>query len=239
MNLFVGLGNPGAEYARQRHNVGFMALDAIAERTGGVTWRGKFQGEVADITLDGVKTVLLKPQTFMNESGRSVQQAARFYKMAPQDIIVFHDEVDLAPGKVRVKEGGGVAGHNGLKSVAAHVGQDFRRVRMGIGHPGHRDKVSGYVLHDFSKADLVWLEPLLDGIAEAAPLLARGDDANFMNQVARQRNGDGGGGAKKKPAKPARRNATTQPETDKARGRSANEGALAHMLRRLLGSGER
>jgi len=236
MKFFVGLGNPGAEYARQRHNVGFMALDRIADHAGGVSWRKKFQGQLADITLDGVKCVLLKPQTFMNDSGRSVQEASRFYKVAPGDIVVFHDEVDLAPGKVRVKSGGGAAGHNGLKSIAAHLGQDFRRVRIGVGHPGHKDRVPGYVLHDFSKADLAWLEPLLDDIAKAAPLLARDDDANFMNQVAHGRDASSAG--KKAPAKSARRKskAPAKPESDPD---GAGEGALAHMLRRLLGAGKR
>ena len=164
-----------------------MALERIAERAGGVSWRSKFQGQTADVVINGVKCVLLKPQTFMNESGRSVQEAARFYKIDPSDVLVLHDEVDLAPEKIRVKSGGGVAGHNGLKSVAAHIGSDFRRVRIGVGHPGQKDRVPGYVLRDFSKADLAWLEPLLDDIADASALLAQGDDANFMNQIARQR----------------------------------------------------
>jgi len=236
MKLFVGLGNPGAQYARQRHNVGFMALDAIAGRAGGVAWRGKFQGEVAELTLDGIRCVLLKPQTFMNESGRAVGEAARFHKIAPGDVVVFHDEVDLAPGKVRVKTGGGAAGHNGLKSIAAHLGPDFRRVRIGVGHPGHRDRVAGYVLHDFSKADRAWLEPLLEEIAAAAPALASGDDANFMNQVARKTGGEKP--AKRPPAK-AKKAAKREQAESGARGEPASEGALAHMLRRLLGAGER
>jgi PTH1 family peptidyl-tRNA hydrolase len=236
MKLIVGLGNPGADYARQRHNVGFMALEAIADQAGGVSWRKKFQGQLADVKLDGVRCVLLKPQTFMNESGRSIQEAARFYKIEASDIVVIHDEVDLAPGKVRVKTGGGVAGHNGLKSVAAHLGPDFRRVRIGVGHPGHKEKVPGYVLHDFSKSDLSWLEPLLDDIAKAAPLLVRDDDANFMNQIARGQSGAKPANAESK--KPARRksNAPAKPDSEQA---AAGEGALTHMLRRLLGSGGR
>lgn len=237
MKLFVGLGNPGAQYARQRHNVGFMALDAIAQRAGGVTWRNKFQGEVAELNLEGIRCVLLKPQTFMNESGRAVGEAARFYKIAPEDVIVFHDEVDLAPGKVRVKMGGGVAGHNGLKSVKAHLGPDFARVRIGVGHPGHKDRVAGFVLHDFSKADRAWLEPLLEEIAAAAALLARGDDANFMNQVARN-TGGADKPAKRPPAKPEKA-AKREKVKGAARDEPASEGALAHMLRRLLGAGER
>ena len=240
MKLIVGLGNPGAEYAGHRHNVGFMALERIAERSGGVSWRSKFQGQSADIVIDGVKCVLLKPQTFMNESGRSVQEAARFYKIEPSDVLVLHDEVDLEPAKVRLKSGGGVAGHNGLKSVAAHIGSNFRRVRIGVGHPGQKDRVPGFVLRNFSKADLAWLEPLLDDIADAAALLVTGDDANFMNQVARQRAGRSTP-TKKRPAetkqKPAPPKSTSLDMAD--RTGESYKGALAHLLRRLLGAGKR
>jgi len=183
--LFVGLGNPGPSYARQRHNVGFMALDAIAWRHRFSPWRRKFQGEICEGTLGAAKVLLLKPQTYMNLSGQSVGEAMRFFKVGLADIVVFHDELDLAPGRLRVKPGGGVAGHNGLKSLDAHLGsRDFKRVRIGIGHPGHKDRVTGHVLSDFHKSDGEWLEPMLDAIAEAAPLLAEGDDAGFMNRVA-------------------------------------------------------
>jgi PTH1 family peptidyl-tRNA hydrolase len=184
MKLFVGLGNPGGGYAKNRHNVGFMAADRIAARHGFGAWKGKFSGQLAEGRLDGEKCLLLKPATYMNESGRAVGEAMRFYKLAPSDVTVFYDELDLAPGKVRVKSGGGAAGHKGIRSIAAHIGADFQRVRIGIGHPGSKAKVQGYVLRDFAKADAAWLEPLLDAMADAAPKLAKGDDSGFMNAVA-------------------------------------------------------
>ena len=184
MQLFVGLGNPGAKYAGNRHNIGFMAMDRIAADHGAVPWRAKFQGEIAELRLGGGKALLLKPMTFMNESGRSVGEAMRFHKLAPGDVTVFHDELDLAPGKCRVKRGGGHAGHNGLRSIHAHLGPDYRRVRLGIGHPGHKDAVAGYVLRDFPKADADWLDDLLRGLSDGAPALADGDDARFANAVA-------------------------------------------------------
>lgn len=184
MQLFVGLGNPGAKYTRNRHNIGFMAVDAIAEGHGFGPWRAKFRGRVAEGVLAGHKVLLLKPETFMNLSGEAVSEAARFYKLGPGDITVFHDELDLAPGKLRVKRGGGHAGHNGLRSIHAHLGPDYTRVRLGIGHPGHKDAVSGYVLRDFPKADEAWLDDVLRGVADGAPELARGDTGRFMNAVA-------------------------------------------------------
>ncbi len=185
LRLFVGLGNPGPRHARNRHNVGFMAIDAIAARWHAASWRRRFRGEIAEADLDGVRTLLMKPRSFMNESGRAVAEAVRFYKLPLDRLVVFHDELDLAPGKLRVKLGGGTAGHNGLRSLAACLGSgDFKRVRIGIGHPGHKERVVPWVLSDFARADAVWLEPLLEAVAEAAPLLARGDDAGFMNRVA-------------------------------------------------------
>src|SRR6056297_3873976 len=184
MKLFVGLGNPGAKYARNRHNIGFMALDRIASDHGFAPWKAKFQGEVTEGRLGSDKVLLLKPGTFMNRSGQSVQAAMQFYKLEPSDVVVFHDELDLAPGKCRVKEGGGHAGHNGLRSIHAAIGAEYVRVRLGIGHPGHKDAVSGYVLHDFAKADRDWLDDLLRGIADGAPALAAGDGGRFMNAVA-------------------------------------------------------
>ncbi len=185
MKLFVGLGNPGDRHARHRHNVGFMAVERIAGRHGFGPWRSRFRGQLAEGQLGGERVWLLLPQTFMNESGRSVAEAARFMKLPPGDVVAFHDELDLAPGRVRVKAGGGVAGHNGLRSMDACLGtKDFRRVRIGIGHPGHKDRVVGHVLSDFHKAEGVWLEPLLDAVADAAPLLSAGDEASFMNRVA-------------------------------------------------------
>ncbi|MEQ9641683.1 MAG: aminoacyl-tRNA hydrolase [Alphaproteobacteria bacterium] len=184
MLLLVGLGNPGPEHARQRHNVGFMALERIIDRQRlGVT-RVRFQGQVNEGALAGEKVLGLRPMTYMNESGRAVAEAMRFYKLTPDDVVVIHDELDLAPGKLRVKQGGGAAGNNGIRSVMRHIGPDFRRVRIGVGHPGHKDAVLRHVLHDFSKVELQWLEPLLDAIAEAAPLLAQGDDPGFATRVA-------------------------------------------------------
>lgn len=184
MRLFVGLGNPGARYATNRHNVGFMAVDRIAADHGFAPWRTKFQGEVSEGRLGTERVVLLKPMTFMNLSGQSVGEAMRFFKLEPAYVTVFHDELDLAPGKCRVKEGGGHAGHNGLRSLHQHIGDDYARVRIGIGHPGHKDRVADYVLSDFAKADEAWLDDLLRGISDGAPALAAGDAARFMNAVA-------------------------------------------------------
>jgi PTH1 family peptidyl-tRNA hydrolase len=184
MKLFAGLGNPGAAYAGHRHNIGFMALDRIAADHGFSPWRSRFQGLAAEGRLGEDKVILLKPQTFMNLSGQSVAEALRFYKLTPADLVVFHDELDLAPGKARVKAGGGHAGHNGLRSIHSHLGDAYGRVRLGIGHPGHKDAVAAYVLHDFSKADRDWLEDLLQGLSDGAPALADGDAARFMNAVA-------------------------------------------------------
>ncbi|MBI1219692.1 MAG: aminoacyl-tRNA hydrolase [Rhodobacteraceae bacterium] len=184
MRLFVGLGNPGAQYARNRHNIGFMAVDRIAADHGFTPWRARFQGEVAEGRLGTEKVALLKPGTFMNLSGQSVGEAMRFFKLTPAEVTVFHDELDLAPGKLRLKQGGGHAGHNGLRSIHAHIGEAYGRVRMGIGHPGHKDRVAGYVLHDFGKADENWLEELLTGISDGAVALAEGDGSRFQNAVA-------------------------------------------------------
>lgn len=185
MKLFVGLGNPGAKYARNRHNVGFMAVERIAERHRFGPWKRKFQGLACDGEIAGEKVLLLKPDTYMNESGRAAGEAARFLKIAEGDVIAFHDELDLAPGKIRVKAGGGNAGHNGLRSLSAHIGNDYVRVRIGIGHPGAKELVHGWVLHDFAKADDAWLEPLLDAMADAAGRLATGDQGRFLTDVAR------------------------------------------------------
>ncbi|WP_039017165.1 aminoacyl-tRNA hydrolase [Halocynthiibacter namhaensis] len=183
MQLFVGLGNPGTKYARNRHNIGFMALDEIASDHGFAPWRRKFQGQVTEGRLGREKVVMLKPETFMNLSGQSVGEAMRFYKLSAKDVTVFHDELDLAPGRIKVKTGGGHAGHNGLRSMHQHITDAYRRVRMGIGHPGHKDRVSGYVLHDFAKADEVWLDDLLRGCSDGAAHLAEGDSAKFMNAI--------------------------------------------------------
>jgi peptidyl-tRNA hydrolase, PTH1 family len=170
MKLIVGLGNPGAKYAQNRHNIGFMALDEIASAHGFGPWRAKFQGQVSEGRLGSEKVILLKPETFMNLSGQAVGEAMRFHKLTPADIIVFHDEIDLAPAKIRCKTGGGHAGHNGLRSIHAHIGAEYDRVRMGVGHPGHKDAVPGFVLRDFPKADAEWLDDELRGIADAIGL---------------------------------------------------------------------
>lgn len=187
MKLFVGLGNPGPKHARNRHNVGFMAVDRISERHGFDKWSRKFQGSVASGRIGDVRVALLKPATFMNNSGQSVGEAARYYRIDRADIVVFHDELDLSPGKCRYKCGGGHAGHNGLRSIHRHVGNEYCRVRIGIGHPGQKHLVSPYVLGDFAKADMGWLDGVLDGIADGAPRLAAGDGSGFMNRVAASR----------------------------------------------------
>jgi PTH1 family peptidyl-tRNA hydrolase len=185
MLLLVGLGNPEPRYAGHRHNLGFMALDAIARGHGFGSWRSRFSSLICEGTLGSAKVLLQKPQTYVNRSGYAVAQAMRFYKLPLHDLVVIHDELDLAAGKLRVKTGGGVAGHNGLRSIAENLGtRDFRRVRVGIGHPGHKELVTGHVLGNFAAADKQWLEPLLDAMTTAAPLLATGDDAGFMNKVA-------------------------------------------------------
>lgn len=185
MKLFVGLGNPGAKYAGNRHNIGFMAVDRIAGDHGFSPWRRAHQGQVAEGRLGGEKVLLLKPETFMNLSGQAVRAAMDFFKLTPADITVFHDELDLAPGKIRVKAEGGHAGHNGLRSMHQHLGTDaYGRVRLGIGHPGHKDAVAGYVLHDFARDDQDWLDDLMRGISDGAAALAEGDSARFLNAVA-------------------------------------------------------
>jgi peptidyl-tRNA hydrolase, PTH1 family len=184
LKLFVGLGNPGAAYAGNRHNIGFMAVDRIAADHGFGPWKKAFKGLVAEGRLGEVRVLLLKPDTFMNLSGQAVQAAMAFHKILPADVVVFHDELDLAPGRIRTKLAGGHAGHNGLRSIHAHIGEAYGRVRLGIGHPGHKDAVAGYVLHDFAKADAEWLDDLLRGISDGASLLAAGEDAKFLNKVA-------------------------------------------------------
>ena len=183
MLLFVGLGNPGAKYARNRHNVGFMAVDEIARRHGFAPWRRRFQGETSEGTLDGERVILLKPATYMNDSGRAVQEAANFFKLGAGEITVFQDELELPPAKVRVKVGVGIAGHNGLRSISSHIGNDYRRVRLGIGHPGVKELVHAYVLADFAKDDGAWVKALCEAVADSAALLATGRDSTFQNKV--------------------------------------------------------
>lgn len=239
MILLVGLGNPGEKYVRHRHNVGFMAVDAIAEAHGFGPERRKFNSLVREGALDGPngrqKALTLKPMTYMNESGQAVGEAARFYKLTPEDIVVFYDELDLAPGKLRMKVGGGAAGHNGIRSIDAHLGNSFRRARIGIGHPGDKSRVSAHVLGDFAKVDYDWLQPLLNAMGAAAPFLAT-DDQRFATDVAQR-------------IAPARKPKETKkpddkaPETQAAKNTKSsdpqsNSNAFTDALRGLLGKKE-
>ena len=214
MKLIVGLGNPGAKYAQNRHNIGFMALDQIASDHGFGPWRSKFQGLISEGRLGSTKVTLLKPETFMNLSGQSVGEAMRYLKLTPQDVIVFHDEIDLAPGKVRLKTGGGHAGHNGLRSIHGHIGPDYDRVRLGVGHPGHKDAVPGYVLRDFPKADAEWLDDVLRGIGDGAAELVGGDGGKFLNAIALRVNPPRKSGSPPKPKPQAAETPAPAPEAD-------------------------
>lgn len=222
MKILVGLGNPGTKYARNRHNIGYMAVDRIGDDHGFGPWRAKFQGQVSEGLLGREKVLLLKPETFMNLSGQSVGEAMRFYKIEPADVFVFHDELDLAPGKLRLKTGGGHAGHNGLRSLHQHIGPDYHRVRMGIGHPGDKRLVSNYVLGDFAKADEGWLDDLLRGVSDGAAALVTGDASGFQNAVARRT-------APPRPAKPAPK----PPEAESA-GETAQPEDTRSPLQRLM-----
>jgi peptidyl-tRNA hydrolase, PTH1 family len=241
MLLIIGLGNHGEKHVRHRHNVGFMAVEAIHRRHGFGPWRRRFQGEVAEGNLAGEKCLLIKPQTYMNRSGQSVGEAANFFKLAPNQVLVIHDEVDLPPGKIRMKAGGGGAGHNGLRSVGSAIGNEFRRLRIGVGHPGARERVAGYVLHDFSKADGAWLEPLLDAIADNAPLLAEDKDSTFANRLhealaplnSEEKNSKSVNKSSKKPE--SDRDSARPPQSSDIQSEPRHEGALARGLRKLFG----
>ncbi len=239
MLLIVGLGNPGAQYAQHRHNVGFMAVDAIHHRHGFQPWRRRFQGELAEGTLAGEKVLLLKPQTYMNDSGRAVQAAAAFYKLPTADMVVIHDEVDLPPGKTRMKTGGGAAGHNGLRSIDAALGDGYRRLRIGVGHPGVKEAVPHYVLHDFAKADQAWLKPLIEAIADNAALLAEGKDPTFANRL-HAATQPPQAEEKAKPDKGLGKPAESKPEPPQASHEAdkAAEGPFARGLRKLFGGGD-
>jgi PTH1 family peptidyl-tRNA hydrolase len=235
MLLIVGLGNPGSKYENNRHNVGFMAADAIARRHSFSPWSKKFQGLLSEGRLGGEKVLLLKPQTFMNASGQSVGEAMRFNKLSPSDVVVLYDELDLEPAKIRVKTGGGAGGHNGIRSMDAHCGKEYRRVRIGIGHPGVKELVTNHVLGDFSKADQEWLQPMLDAIAENADYLAKGDDNGFMSKVSLAMRGNDP--VREQPLKPAPK---TQSHIRQARSKQQGitipeSGPMADMLRKLFG----
>ncbi len=228
MRLFVGLGNPGSEYAGNRHNIGFQAIDAIHRKHSFGAWSRKFKATISEGDLEGEKVILIKPQTFMNLSGQSVGEAMRFYKLSPGDIVVFHDELDLPAGKIRVKTGGGNSGHNGLKSIDAHCGKDYARVRLGIGHPGDKTLVHGHVLGDFAKVDQTWLEPMLDDIALAAGLLVKGDHSQFANKL-----------APVKEPKPEKTTPAKQSHILQARGTTGPKlpasGPMAELLKKMFG----
>ena len=237
MLLIAGLGNPGSQYAGQRHNVGFMAADAIHRRHSFGPWSKKFSALIAEGRIGGEKVLLIKPQTYMNNSGQAVGEAMRFYKLEPKDLIVLYDELDLAPSKMRVKLGGGSGGHNGIKSIDAHCGNpNYKRVRIGIGHPGDKARVSGYVLGDFAKADQDWLEPLLDAIADNAELLCKGDDAGFMNRVSLKVQGKGSEPASAPAGKPKGQSHIRQARPSQPAFNVPQTGPMAAMLKKLFGS---
>ncbi len=241
MLVFAGLGNPGAKYANNRHNIGFMAADAIARRHSFSPWAKKFQGLVCEGTLAGEKVLLIKPQTFMNLSGQSVGEALRFYKLPSSAVTVFYDELDLPVGKVRIKVGGGSGGHNGIRSLDQHVGKDFRRVRIGIGHPGAKEMVHGHVLGDFAKSDREWLDALLDAIAEDAGLLAKGDDSSFMNRVTlalRDKLQPTGDDDRPPPKAPKAQSHVRQARPQQPAAKPPQSGPMAAMLKKLFGSRE-
>ncbi|MBU2326923.1 MAG: aminoacyl-tRNA hydrolase [Alphaproteobacteria bacterium] len=237
MIILAGLGNPGAQYQKNRHNIGFMAVDAIQRRHGFSPWAKKFKAEIAEGTLAGEKVMLIKPQTFMNLSGESVGEAMRFYKLSPEDIIAIYDELDLLPGKARIKTGGGHGGHNGIKSLDAHCGLNYRRLRLGIGHPGDKSKVHNHVLGDFAKVDAEWLDPLLETLADNAEMLVRGEDSQLMNKLALA---TGAKAEDEKPAKAPKGPKPAQSHIHQARNfnqpkKLPEKGPMAEMLKKMFG----
>ncbi len=241
MHLIVGLGNPGDKYSRNRHNIGFLAVEEIARRHNFPPFREKFKGLVSEGTIGGEKVLILKPQTWMNASGESVEAAVQFYKLEPADVTVIYDELDLIPGKSRIKRGGGNGGHNGLRSIDPRLGLDYRRVRIGIGHPGHKDRVMPWVLGDFGKPDLDWLEPLLGTLADNAALLITGDDSTLMNKLAIAVNGDAAARDQRPDTPdPTRKKAPAQSHVRAARPKEPQAkvpetGPMADMLAKIFG----
>jgi PTH1 family peptidyl-tRNA hydrolase len=233
--IIAGLGNPGSKYANNRHNIGFMAVDEIAHRHSFSPWKNKFRSLVAEGNLAGEKILLLKPQTMMNLSGDAVGDAMRFYKLDASQILVLYDELDLAAAKVRFKTGGGAGGHNGIRSIIAHCGEGFHRLRLGIGHPGHKARVTNHVLGDFAKADNVWLEPLLEAIGQNAELLATNQNSSFMNKLAlavQNKNEDNSGPA----GKQKKQSHVHQARQNRTRDEKPKTGPMADILKKLYGS---
>ncbi|MFB2550636.1 aminoacyl-tRNA hydrolase [Ensifer soli] len=233
MQIIAGLGNPGAKYAGNRHNIGFMAVDALHDRHAFSPWTKKFRSEIAEGTIGTRKVLLVKPQTFMNLSGEAVGEALRFYKRAPGDLTVIYDELDLAPGRARIKTGGGHGGHNGIKSLDAHCGKEYHRLRLGIGHPGDKERVNGHVLGDFAKTDRVWLDPLLEAIADHAAMLLDGEDSQFLNKLALATGAPGE--AEDRPKKTAGQSQIRQARPDQQRKTLPTTGPMADMLKKLFG----
>ena len=235
MIIIAGLGNPGNQYAGNRHNIGFMAVDALRRLPSFTPWSRKFKSEISEGEIAGEKILLMKPLTFMNLSGESVGEAMRFYKLAPGDIIAIHDELDLPAGRARIKTGGGHGGHNGLKSLDAHCGKEYRRLRLGIGHPGDKDRVHGHVLGDFAKADKAWLDPLLDAIADNATMLVKGEDSQLMNKLALATGAKAEVEKPAKAAKPAAQSHIHQARNHAQPKKLPETGPMAEMLKRMFG----
>lgn len=235
MKIIAGLGNPGTQYAGNRHNIGFMAVDALQRLPSFAPWSKKFKAEISEGEIAGEKVLLMKPQTYMNLSGESVGEAMRFFKLTPADIIAIHDELDLPAGRVRIKTGGGHGGHNGLKSLDAHCGKDYRRLRLGIGHPGDKERVHGHVLGDFAKADRVWLEPLLDAIADNATMLVKAEDSQLMNKLALATGSKPEAEKPAKAAKPAAQSHIHQARNSAQSKKLPETGPMAEMLKRMFG----
>jgi PTH1 family peptidyl-tRNA hydrolase len=235
MIIIAGLGNPGSQYAGNRHNIGFMAVDALQRLPSFSPWSRKFKSEISEGEIAGEKVLLMKPLTYMNLSGEAVGEAMRFYKLGPSNIIAIHDELDLPAGRVRIKTAGGHGGHNGLKSLDAHCGKDYRRLRLGIGHPGDKDRVHGHVLGDFAKTDKVWLEPLIDAIADNASMLIKGEDSQLMNKLALATGAKTEPEKQVKPAKPAAKSHIHQARNHAQPMKLPETGPMAEMLKKMFG----